>query len=547
MSRQVQFRRGTTAQHAVFTGAQGEITVDTDKKVPVVHDGSTVGGLPAARADQVLAMANNLSDLGNAALARDNLGVFGKDDSYNLAQARRAAAGIYFNGVFNNQRLYASLGSYSIGTNPFALRIVFRMADSAIFVAPCNLAQVTSSATALSAQSVLVSFTSTALRITFYGATTSDYVYYEVAGFVAAYQGKFVELVIRRLGNTLAVYANGVALTLSTPVTYGTPPSVASSILSNFLVIGSGFTRSFVGSVYAVTLFNYALTAAQVVSLARDGVSPADMWASDAELITGATDRDFSGANNWANVSLSSFDKSADLSLVASGTNQSCNLNSSFLGALTPGLRYQISADVANLSGSFSFRGSLLGTLGTISNIGRFSSTFVLVSSSFGNLEVLSGGSGSVDLDNLTLKLAGAVVDLNFAEAVYFQVPDRSTNNFHAQVAASPSLFNGSRRGQLRGRTNTNGNQQLVGTGCIPTNARILAIVVKSDGSGTPTNAINIGEVSGGLQISSGVAVVPGRNEVEMFDSRYSTTGNIRINANGTSNLDITVLYELVD
>lgn len=49
MATQRQFRRGTTAEHASFTGAVGEITVDTDKKVPVVHDGSTAGGVPVAR------------------------------------------------------------------------------------------------------------------------------------------------------------------------------------------------------------------------------------------------------------------------------------------------------------------------------------------------------------------------------------------------------------------------------------------------------------------------------------------------------------------
>jgi hypothetical protein len=42
----VQFRRGTTAQHSSFTGAVGEITVDTDKNTVVVHDGSTAGGSP---------------------------------------------------------------------------------------------------------------------------------------------------------------------------------------------------------------------------------------------------------------------------------------------------------------------------------------------------------------------------------------------------------------------------------------------------------------------------------------------------------------------
>jgi hypothetical protein len=42
----VQFRRGTTVQTSTFTGAPGEITVDTDKWTAVVHDGHTVGGFP---------------------------------------------------------------------------------------------------------------------------------------------------------------------------------------------------------------------------------------------------------------------------------------------------------------------------------------------------------------------------------------------------------------------------------------------------------------------------------------------------------------------
>jgi hypothetical protein len=47
MSTALQLRRGTTAQHATFTGALGEVSVDTDKDVVVVHDGSTAGGFPA--------------------------------------------------------------------------------------------------------------------------------------------------------------------------------------------------------------------------------------------------------------------------------------------------------------------------------------------------------------------------------------------------------------------------------------------------------------------------------------------------------------------
>jgi len=62
MSTQVQIRKGNTIQTAAFTGAIAEITVDTDKKTLVVHDGVTVGGIPLAResalsANQVFSQA----------------------------------------------------------------------------------------------------------------------------------------------------------------------------------------------------------------------------------------------------------------------------------------------------------------------------------------------------------------------------------------------------------------------------------------------------------------------------------------------------------
>lgn len=49
MSFAFQRRRGTTSQHASFTGLNAELTVDTDKKTVVVHDGSTAGGVPLAK------------------------------------------------------------------------------------------------------------------------------------------------------------------------------------------------------------------------------------------------------------------------------------------------------------------------------------------------------------------------------------------------------------------------------------------------------------------------------------------------------------------
>ena len=55
MAKQVLIRRGTTAQHAAFTGALGEITLDTDRAVLVAHDGVTAGGHPQAKESVLVA------------------------------------------------------------------------------------------------------------------------------------------------------------------------------------------------------------------------------------------------------------------------------------------------------------------------------------------------------------------------------------------------------------------------------------------------------------------------------------------------------------
>ena len=51
MATQVQFRRGTSNETGLFTGAAGEVTVDTDKQVCVIHDGTNAGGFPLLRED----------------------------------------------------------------------------------------------------------------------------------------------------------------------------------------------------------------------------------------------------------------------------------------------------------------------------------------------------------------------------------------------------------------------------------------------------------------------------------------------------------------
>ena len=69
MAKLLKLRRGTTSQHSSFTGAEGEVTVNTTKDTLVVHDGSTAGGHELLRTDLSNAPAGVIdnADVSNSA------------------------------------------------------------------------------------------------------------------------------------------------------------------------------------------------------------------------------------------------------------------------------------------------------------------------------------------------------------------------------------------------------------------------------------------------------------------------------------------------
>ncbi len=71
MAKLLKLRRGTTSQHSSFTGAGGEVTIDTDKDTAVVHDGSTAAGRALAREDlNNVASASITGRLATGSIAR---------------------------------------------------------------------------------------------------------------------------------------------------------------------------------------------------------------------------------------------------------------------------------------------------------------------------------------------------------------------------------------------------------------------------------------------------------------------------------------------
>ena len=81
MAKQLQLRRGTTAEHSSFTGEVGELTIDTDKDTAVVHDNYQAGGFPLLRED-----LNNLATGAiTAAKLATNSGTYGQTLQVNNA------------------------------------------------------------------------------------------------------------------------------------------------------------------------------------------------------------------------------------------------------------------------------------------------------------------------------------------------------------------------------------------------------------------------------------------------------------------------------
>ena len=83
MAIQIQLRQGTTTEHNTFTGAVGEVTVDTTNKTLRVHDGSTVGGTALAKVSEVPSLVPQATEavVGKAKIATSAIAQAGVNDT----------------------------------------------------------------------------------------------------------------------------------------------------------------------------------------------------------------------------------------------------------------------------------------------------------------------------------------------------------------------------------------------------------------------------------------------------------------------------------
>jgi len=123
MAKRVQRRRGTTAEHSSFTGAVGEISVDTTKDTIAVHDGSQAGGFPLAREDmnnvtnRIGITQLNVSDGSNGqVLTTNGSGTL----SFSTVDATTANVGGDLSGTVGNAQIVAN----AVGTTELAANAV---------------------------------------------------------------------------------------------------------------------------------------------------------------------------------------------------------------------------------------------------------------------------------------------------------------------------------------------------------------------------------------------------------------------------------------
>ena len=522
-------------------------------------------------------VCNGAVTLGDA--VGDAITVTGSLTSYtgqNPSAIRAAAsdyAAVAFDGATSGTRIVSTLTSQNIGTADMSMWNRFRVFTTT--GTSRYIASLSSSSTSADQASACLLYINSIGGLVFYlyGATTSDFRSATIAGFQTSYSGQVVDIVVTRTGATLKVYINGTD-TAYTELTGGTPPAWSDTITSTNLFIGqsTGTSNIFSGRIYRSVVFNRALSASDVTELITTGVNPADQWGTQTQTVGynpaalngGFETNSLNASGTWATsvggTSTATIDTSGSFS--RTGTNagkltldasasfaafQGSNGSTTLL-ALAKRYRISIWTRKGATSGSCGIQFGPIGSGAAYGNTGlslttSYANTVVEVVSSidggitFGR-QASSAALSEIYIDDVEVTRIGAIVDLDFTIGTGYQATDRSTNALHGTLFNGVEFTQPKRMAVLYATTNTNGNQQMLGTLAIPTNAVIEDIIVNSTGTVT----VSVGNASAGTQIVNAASVVSGRQKLTLA-TPFSTTGNLWVNANSTATLQFTILY----
>lgn len=126
MATQVQYRRGTGAQNDAFTGALGEMTVDTTSGTMRVHNGVTAGGSNIATVSYVTSQISTL-DATQIYSGNSNVSIGSSNGPINFYVNANAIMRVTASGLENSQ----GNGVGNIGNSSTYFNTVFAKATSA--------------------------------------------------------------------------------------------------------------------------------------------------------------------------------------------------------------------------------------------------------------------------------------------------------------------------------------------------------------------------------------------------------------------------------
>lgn len=479
--------------------------------------------------------------------------------------ARQVQGGLAFDGVTTTEA--ASFAISSVTTSDISISITILVPTSASTTYPIVQLK-TSNTKTTEVSSFVLSIVSGSLVAQLIGpGATTDWNKATLASFVTNYGGKLVNIVFTRSSTTDTLYVNGVPQTL-TETTNGTAPTWAGSIASLYAYFGAQDSTYFSGPIFSATLFNRALSASEVITLANQGVQEPDKWGSlttayESTFAAGVTSG-YAAVNGTTTGILGPIDGRSNVLEMDSGAGTSL-ITQNTATTFTAGKRYRVSfylyIPVANVlgtsvnirtTGNTSWTSALNATptkgVWTQYNLEGVNPSalglrFILRAGLEGSSTITAGD--KFYIDDLVVTEIGSILDADLSAGVGYQVPDRSSNKYHGVVSASGTSWTlAQRRGQLRVSSNTNGNQQLLGSQvCLPTNAIITSIVGYT--TGTPT--VYIGNVSGGSQIVASVAMSASTYQSFTLVANNTTTGNLWVNASSSATINWTITYMIVD
>lgn len=272
--------------------------------------------------------------------------------------------GVVFDNVTANQRAYASLLDWNVGTSDFSVTTRLEL-PAAVTTSNAPIWCLSNSYTTAAPFSMTCRLEAgtNALQLAISGTTQDSYRRLYWNSFLSTYAGLTVQLTVTRISGVITIYVDGTDITSNfsefTNAGSGVMPAGWSeTVMSPWLLIGgiAASSPGYAGKISRVTVWNYGLSATQVLQMRNQGVWQDAQWtyvSGANNILCAERNATFAkAATDWVPTGGgTSISAAGAVVLGAAGGSVSLSGLSGYLSQLVPGALYSISFDVA--SGTF--------------------------------------------------------------------------------------------------------------------------------------------------------------------------------------------------